>query len=254
MHHDHNGSSQLPQKTWRKPGVQLCETCIVRNRALCRGLDANGLGELSRISYRKRLAAETVILHEGAAADWCGIILSGAVKLVKTMLDGRQQIVCMQFPGQFVGSPFGTPSDLNAEAASAVEICCFPRVGFDSLLERYPVLARTLLQDTLGQLEVAHNWMLVLGRKTAEEKVASLIRYLADRALQHDCAPEQGPVEFELPLSRTEIGQFLGLRIETVSRQLTALKSDRVIEFVGTRHIRVLDVPALVRLSDNEAG
>jgi CRP/FNR family transcriptional regulator len=220
-------------------------------------LPPEGLTELNRISSRRRLAAGAAVLHEGEPADWCGIIMSGAVKLVKSTADGREQIVAVQFPSEFVGHPFSEPLRLRAEAATTVDLCCFPRNAIDGLTQKHPGLGRALLEDTTRALDAAREWMLTLGRKSAEEKVASFLLYMLDRGGEGHACSERSPqpeTSLELPLSRGEIGQFLGLRIETISRQLRALRDEGIVRTSGSRRITVIDVEGLRRRAESESG
>lgn len=200
-----------------------------------------------------------IILREGDPVAWCGIIVSGVVKLVKASSDGRQQIVGLQFGSEFLGQPFEQSWRLSAEAATDVDLCCFSQAAFDGLRTRNPTLEGALLHDAMGSLDAARDWMFVLGRKTAEEKLASFLVFIAER-LGSECGPADAnagaPLAFdgELPLSRTEISQFLGLRIETVSRQFRKLKAAGVIDTTGNRGLRIFDMARLRNLSESEAG
>lgn len=235
-----------------------CDTCAIRNRALCRGLTGDSMAELNRISFRRRFTPGATILHDTEPAGWCGVIISGVVKLVKTTADGRQQIVALQFPGDFVGEPFGKPARLNAEAVGKVDLCTFPKGPFENLLQQHSGLSKALLEDTLGSLEAAREWMLVLGRKTAEERLATFLVLLVERTTsclegsQACCSePSVQPV-IELPLSRSEIGKLLGLRIETVSRHMSTLKSTGTIATIGSRAVRILDLERLRHFAETE--
>jgi CRP/FNR family transcriptional regulator len=213
------------------------------------------LAEINRLSTRRRITAGSTIVHEAEPSDWCAIIVSGIVKLVKATTDGREQIVAIQFPSEFIGQPFDEPSRLRAEAVTAVELCCFPRAALDQISAQYPGLSRALLVDTTHALDAAREWMLVLGGKTAEEKVASFLLLIAERSGGEGCAGEKDFDRiFEVPLSRTEMGQFLGLRIETVSRQMKALKADKVIQTIGGRRVRILNPEKLRWLAEHETS
>ncbi len=130
--------------------------------------------------------------------------MRGVVKLCKVMPDGRQQIVGLQFAPDFVGRPFVRESTLSAEAATDAEICVFPRNLLDRIILETPELQRSLHDQALKELDGAREWMLTLGRRTAEEKVASLLHLIATHA-----EPETATsTAFDLPLSRAEIADF----------------------------------------------
>jgi CRP/FNR family transcriptional regulator, anaerobic regulatory protein len=238
-----------------RTGKLECAYCGVRETAACRGLSDEGLSEANSVSYRKVVPQGGVILREGDPVAWCGVIVSGVVKLVKTSLDGRQQIVGLQFGSEFLGQPFEQSWRLSAEAATDVDICCFSQGAFDGLRGRNPAFEGALLRDAMGSLDSARDWMFVLGRKTAEEKLASFLVYIAERLGRAKGSPPlvEGVVfDGELPLSRTEISQFLGLRIETVSRQFRKLKSLGVVDTNGNRGLKILNLERLKELSESE--
>lgn len=251
---------QIPTRSTSRAGKVECTSCCIRDTAACRGLPDDALAEVNALSHRKAVPQGGVILREGDPVSWCGLIVSGVVKLVKTASDGRQQIVCLQFAGEFLGAPFEENWRFSAEAATDVDICCFPQASFEAIRRRYAGLEAALLQDCMGSLDAAREWMFVLGRKTAEEKLASFLVFIADRLGANGgemrLAPAGGRIGFEglLPLSRTEIAQFLGLRIETVSRQFKKLKATGVVDTIGNRRIRIFDMDELRRLSESEAA
>ena len=177
------------------------------------------------------------------------------VKLTRTMCDGRQQIVGLLFPSDLLGRPFSDASPFGAEAATPVELCCLERPYFEELLHASIRNEARLLERTLNEVDAAREWMLVLGRKTAEEKVASLILLMARAAAAHATTvqrPSEPVSRFDLPLSRTEIAEYLGLRIETISRQLGRLRVAGVIDTEGGRRLAVRDMGKLEQLAGKE--
>ena len=113
-----------------------------------------------------------------------------------------------------------------------------------------PHIAQRLLEMTLDELDAAREWMLVLGRKTAREKIASLLSILARRDASLHLGVVSGTMVFDLPLTREAMADYLGLTLETVSRQMSALKKDGVIVLEGKRHVTVPDFDRLL----DEAG
>jgi CRP/FNR family transcriptional regulator len=137
-----------------------------------------------------------------------------------------------------------------------VELCCFARQHFEEMMLGEPEVKQALLERTLEEVDAAREWMFVLGRKTASEKVATLIRLIVERMHVAPCeactAPQ--PVRFDLPLSRGEMADYLGLRIETVSRQLKRLREAGVIEAPAGRAVTVRDIGALARMVEADEG
>jgi CRP/FNR family transcriptional regulator len=209
------------------------------------------LAKLNRLSYRRRYPPGRLI---DPAEDWFATILSGVIKLTKSLPDGRQQIVALLFPSDFLGRPFSTGSPYAAETATAVELCCFSRRDFEDLMHEQPQLKQLFLERTLDELDVARDWMLLLGRRNAQERVAAFILLMLRRmrpAACGSCAQSQHQ-PFDLPLSRSEMADYLGLRIETVSRQLKRLRTAGVIETGSGRTITVRDVRVLEQIMESD--
>lgn len=228
----------------------LCASCEARHRGICAALDAAQLLALARLSHKHRINEGDELVGETERIENYSNVLSGVVKLTKTLSDGRQQIVGLRFAPDFLGRPFKTESKLNAEAATDVSLCSFPRGAVERLMKEQPGLEHRLLQQTLKELDDAREWMVTLGRKTAAEKVASFLLLIA-RNIDADAAAGGNVAEFELPLTRADIADFLGLTIETVSRQFTRLRTDGVIAIENNRK---LTVPDLSRLEMRSGG
>jgi CRP/FNR family transcriptional regulator, anaerobic regulatory protein len=232
-----------------------CDKCVVRNRALCGALGPEDLAKLAQITHKKHFEPGQTILAEDEIPDCFANIVSGVVKLTKMLADGRQQIVGLQFASDFLGRPYRPRAPYFAEAATDVELCCFPIADFNKVLKATPELEHRLFETTLDELDAARDWMLILGQKTAQEKVASFIYLLARRTEQTGCAhsrfEESHEIRITLPLTRADMGDFLGLTIETVSRQMTKLKQQGIIKLDGLRTIVVPDVRRLAMIAES---
>lgn len=222
----------------------LCASCEARHRGICGALEPEQLVALGRASSKHRVPTGSELVGDAESVDHYSNVLSGVVKLTKTLSDGRQQIVGLQFAPDFLGRPFRTESAVTAEAATDVELCSFPRKTLERMMADQPGLEHRLLEQTLKELDQARDWMVMLGRKTAAEKVASFLLMIA-RNVDPASDPDRRQAAFDLPLSRTEIADFLGLTIETVSRQLTRLRTEGVIRIENNRHIMVDDLRRL---------
>jgi CRP/FNR family transcriptional regulator len=197
------------------------------------------LVSINRIGRIRRLKAGQRIVSENDAPDFFAVIVSGSIKLTKNLSDGRQQIVGLLFPSDFVGQPMTSHATCNVEAATDVWLCTYPIHQFDALLQQFPESRDRIYQVILQELTTAQEWMLLLGCKTAREKVASFLLMVArqNRAI----AVGNATTEILLPLSREEIGEFIGLRAETVSRQLHQLADETIVHFTGRRKLTVVD-------------
>lgn len=231
-----------------------CTDCTVRHGAICGPLPREQLSRLGRVAYQRRYSAGQFIAGAGQKQDWYATILSGVVKLTKAMPDGRQQIVGLLFEQDFLGRPFARASSYGAEAATTVDLCCLERPHFEELMQSCPQMKQLFLERTLNEVDAAREWMLLLGRKTAREKVASLILLLAQRMPPPPIAHSTpGPgLHLELPLSRADIAEYLGLRLETVSRQIQYLRETGIVDTKRRRGIVVHDIAELARLAVKE--
>lgn len=226
-----------------------CESCAVRHSALCRALPPEALRRMNRLAVRRRIAAGRLIMISPQDQNALATIVSGVVKLVGALADGRQQIVALQFAGSFIGDPFGIGLDSTPEAATDVVLCCLGSEHVEVILAEYPQMQMLLVRHIMAELQTAREWMLLLGRKTAEEKVASLFLLLAERAADYE-RTDAGVVRITLPISRTDIADYLGLTIETVSRQIARLKDLGVLSLASQRSAIVPDLDALRRVAE----
>lgn len=174
-------------------------------------------------------------------------IISGVVRLSRSLGDGRTQIVGLQFAPEFIGRPFARDGLILAEAATDVELCCFSKPQFEHLLRTYRSLQELLIERTIQDLDQAREWMLLLGRKTADERVATFLLLCAERVGPTGCSAGQNMdgLQLELPLSRTEMAEALGLTLETISRMLRRLAEDGLIAIHRGRGITIIDANAL---------
>ena len=222
----------------------LCASCEARHRGICGALNSEQLAALAKSTKRHKAEAGKELVGDSRSVERFSNVLSGVVKLTKTLSDGRQQIVGLQFAPDFLGRPFQSESTLTAEAATNVELCSFSRQVLERMMKEQPDLEHRLLEQKLRELDQARDWMVALGRKTASEKIASFLLMIA-RNIDPAAGPERRGAAFDLPLSRAEIADFLGLTVETVSRQITRLRGENVIRIENNRHVIVDDIGRL---------
>ncbi|WP_170335626.1 transcriptional regulator FnrL [Ruegeria arenilitoris] len=227
-----------------------CGDCPIRHRAVCAHCDANELEELEGIKYYRSFEAGQTIIWSGDQMNFVGSVVSGIASLTQTMEDGRTQMVGLLLPSDFVGRPGRDSAPYDVQATTDLVMCCFRKKPFEELMSSTPHIAHRLLQMTLDELDAAREWMLVLGRKTAREKIASLLSIIARRDASIHQKGNSGPIVFDLPLTREAMADYLGLTLETVSRQISALKKDEVILLEGKRHVTIPDMGRLME----EAG
>ena len=227
-----------------------CDDCPIRHRAVCAQCETDELEELEDIKYYRSFEAGQTIIFSGDPMNFVGSVVSGIASLTQTMEDGRTQMVGLLLPSDFVGRPGREIAPYDVQATTDVVMCCFRKKPFEDLMGKTPHIAQRLLQMTLDELDAAREWMLVLGRKTAREKFASLLSIIARRDASVSKTAMAGPITFDLPLTREAMADYLGLTLETVSRQVSALKKDGVISLEGKRHVTIPDMGRLME----EAG
>nr|WP_303645109.1 Crp/Fnr family transcriptional regulator [Tropicimonas marinistellae] len=223
-----------------------CGNCPIRHRAVCARCDATELDQLEEMKYYRTFEAGQTIAWTGDKLDFVATVVSGIATLSQTLEDGRTQMVGLLLPSDFMGRPGREMATYDVTATTEVVMCCFRRRPFEDLMRSTPHIAQRLLEMTLDELDAAREWMLLLGRKTAREKIASLLAIIARRNATLKFGQAQGPMEFDLPLTREAMADYLGLTLETVSRQVSALKREGVIELAGKRHVSVPDFDRLM--------
>jgi CRP/FNR family transcriptional regulator len=226
-----------------------CSTCVVRNRAICSGLDREEIGALGKLGRKQRVRAGHALLWEGDESLVVANVIEGVFKLSVSGADGNEQIVGVVFPSDFIGRPFGKHSPYGATALTDGEICVFSRGSFETFAREHPDLEHKLLSRTLDELDGARRWMQLLGRKSAEAKMASFLLFIANKLAGQGCTIDAEMNGFTLPFGRKEIADILGLTIETVSRQLTRMRDNDLIELSGRRNIVLKNKVALQQIS-----
>ncbi|TDX24137.1 CRP/FNR family transcriptional regulator [Rhodovulum visakhapatnamense] len=223
-----------------------CFDCPIRHRAVCARCETDELEALEAIKYYRTFDAGQTVIWSGDRMDFVGSVMEGIATLSQTMEDGRTQMVGLLLPSDFVGRPGRESAAYDVTATTQLTMCCFRRKPFEELMIRTPHIGQRLLEMTLDELDAAREWMLLLGRKTAREKIASLLAIIARRDATLKLGPTRGRIVFDLPLTREAMADYLGLTLETVSRQISALKRDGVIVLEGKRHVTVPDFDRLL--------
>lgn len=222
----------IPMEACQEP----CADCGVRSYSLCCVLDAAELRGFERLSHLVHIAPKSTLFLQDELADSVFNINEGVVRLYKLLPDGRRQIVGFALPGDFLGMGPGERYSFSADAIAPVVACRFSRTAFQRYVENKPHFLRRMNEFANRDLNLAHDQMLLLGRRSADEKVASFLVGWRDRLERHGLPSKTLP----LPMSRQDIADFLGLTIETVSRTFTRLERDKVIIIVPGG-VRLLD-------------
>ena len=229
--------------------LQSCSNCPIHYRAICAQCEPDELRVLEAVKYYRSFEAGQTVIWAGDRMDFVASVVTGVATLTKTMEDGRRQMVGLMLPSDFVGRPGRDTTPYDVIAATDVLMCCFRKKEFESMMIRTPHIAHRLLAMSLDELDAAREWMLLLGRKTAREKISSLLAIIARRDADLVAPRQARGRSFDLPLTRAAMADYLGLTLETVSRQISALRQDGVIVLQGLRHVVVPDLDRLLQES-----
>lgn len=223
-----------------------CIACDVRRLAVCAALNDNEVGALERIMVGTQLAANDTLVTEGDRRDRVYTLTAGMLRLSSALPDGRRQITGFLLPGDYLGLADDETFSQTAEAVVPSGICAFPVREMERLTRQYPRIGERLLLMTRTALRQARDSQFVLGRLTPVEKVAHFLVTLATR-LAVDGSPPPGTAThlLPLPMTRTDIADYLGLTIETVSRSFTKLKTAGLIRLHDAHLVEIVDRGAL---------
>ncbi|HSA81221.1 MAG TPA: Crp/Fnr family transcriptional regulator [Geminicoccaceae bacterium] len=228
----------------------VCAHCCARKWGFCAALHDEALKDLQRTTRRLSLASGQSVLLEGEPADHVFVVVSGLISTYKALPDGRRQIIGLGMPGDFSGALFEDCHCFSAEAVTRCEVCRIPIAELEKLCNGFPALERRLLKMLSDELCQAQAEMLVLGRKTAPERLASFLLMLRHRA-EHRGEPAN-PIR--MFLNRDEIADCLGLTSSTVSRTFTQLVRLGLIRLHRRRQVVLLRRDLLERLAEGKLG
>jgi CRP/FNR family transcriptional regulator, anaerobic regulatory protein len=227
--------------------AQNCRNCPARTKSACAGAALDELDRLAGLVTSQQLMAGETLIDEGDKASHVFTVTSGSMKVYKLLPDGRRQVTGFLFQGDFLGLAFNDAYTYSAEALTDTTVCRFSRRQFDGFVDGRPAMERRLLAMASNELAAAQNQMMLLGRKTAQERVASFLLSLIRR---QELLGRDGKA-IRLTMTRSDIADYLGLTTETVSRTFTGLRADGLIELDGTTLVRVRDRAGLQVIAEN---
>ena len=225
-----------------------CATCGARVHSVCSALDPADLDRLGALAQQAAFAPGEALIREGDPADGVFNITEGSVRVYRLLADGRRQITGFLFAGDFLGLGRGGTHAFTAEAIEPVRVCRFRKGEYEALIDETPKLERALFQRATDELAAARNQLLLLGRKTARERIASFLIDLP----AHDPMREAAAGHVRLPMTRSEIADYLGLTIETVSRELTRLKTAGMVRLLSLHELRIERPDRLRAIAEGE--
>jgi CRP/FNR family transcriptional regulator len=211
-----------------RPNAQPCVDCTVRPFAICAALEHDELRDLEHLGHHVHFRPnEAVFVQEEMVTSYYNL-LEGVMRLYKLLPDGRRQIVGFALPGDFLGTTAAERHSFSADAVGPAVVCRFSRTSFARFVEHRPNVLRRINEFATGELDQARDQMVLLGRRSAEGKVATFLIGWRDRLTR--LGQVNGAVP--LPMGRQDIADYLGLTVETVSRTLTKFERDGVIEIL----------------------
>lgn len=223
-----------------------CDNCTARSLTICASLVAEDQAKMAALATAVHLQPRQTLFSEGDSADYVYNITGGSVSIAKSMADGRRQIAGFLGAGDFLGVSTKTTYTVSAETLTETHVCRFPRLAFRRLLDETPCLEQRLLAVAESEIASAQEQILLLGRKTAMERIASFLLLQSARMKERGMA--DNPVL--LPMTRAEVGDYLGLTIETVSRCFTKLRKLDVIGLPAPDRVLIRQPDRLKTLSE----
>ena len=224
-------------------GAEPCASCGARSTSVCAAIDPKDLDRLAALAVPLAVPVGRSFITEGDPAEHFFNVTAGTAKLFKLLPDGRRQVTGFASAGTFLGLAVSSSYAFSAEPVEPSQVCRFSRTRLRHLLDDFPAMERRLLDVASNELVAAQEQMLLLGRKTARERVASFL--LARQC----CAAPAAGTHVLLPMARTDIADYLGLTVETVSRTMTRLRTERLIDMPSPTEIVLRNPDQLIELA-----
>lgn len=223
-----------------------CSTCPVRDNAACAVLSAEERDAMAAAGRTRTLKRGEMLFAAGDEEAACATLVSGALKVSAIDQDGNEQILALVHPAGFIGELFAPFAHHDVVALTESKLCTFAQRDIERAIHDYPALARALLRRSQTDLLASRSLLELTGNASAEARLAALLHDFAAAASDSSCHLAS---EFDLPLTRGEMGNMLGLTIETVSRKLGELEDMGAIIRKGKRGIALRDAQLLQEIS-----
>jgi CRP/FNR family transcriptional regulator len=236
------------QKLDREVCYPSCDQCVAKYVSMCSALEEHELSDVADFSKNMKIKPKQLVCAEGEIAEHMFNIKSGCIRISKMLKDGRRQIIGFLFPGEFFGLACSAGYSYTAETITASELCRMPRRELIEKFTKFPKLGQKVLSITYTELQRTQDQMLLLGRKNAKEKLVTFLLNLRNKSIIN----RNNKSEVFLPMSRSDIADYLGLTIETVSRQFTILSKERIISLSENQFVEILDWDQLKLIASGE--
>jgi CRP/FNR family transcriptional regulator len=214
-----------------------CRVCLVRHLAVCTALPAEQAGALEELAGDLQLRAGELLAREGEQRRYVFTVQTGALRRTRTLADGRRLVAGFLMPGDYIGFSGATHYRHTIEAITDSSLCAVPHQGMRTLCETYHGLEHELMQRACIELDATRDKLMGLARMTPPERLAGFLQDMAQRRLRQGL----DDAVIELPMTRTDIADYLGLTIETVSRCFTKLRGEGLIATPDPHTVQLLD-------------
>ncbi|WP_233133282.1 Crp/Fnr family transcriptional regulator [Acetobacter sp. DmW_043] len=228
---------------------QKCMMCQTRQHSVCITASENTPAAFADASQKLSLPPGMTLIEEGSTPLASFNIVSGTIRLFKSLPDGRRQIIGFADAGHFLDLTSSDICNFGAETIDTVEVCRFFHPQLDHLLASHPAFKHQLMNRLTLRLAEAQEQMLLLGRKTAREKIST---FLLSRILHQHSTADTTIIPVSLPMNRSDIADYLGLTIETVSRTLSNLRREKIIAVTSHHSINILAPDTLRKLASGQ--
>lgn len=183
-----------------------------------------------------------------------GCVLTGILRMQKTLADGREHIVGLLVEGDLFGRAFDGAAEFSIEAATEVEFCAFPKTEFETLLTQSPDLERAVLLNITNELDRAREWLIILSNQRIVGRVAGFLLMMCSRfrGIDHILQPRLEGIEVKIPIGRADLAHLLGTRPESISRALHSLNDQGAIDILEPDRILIQDGKVLACVADED--
>ena len=227
--------------------VRTISTNILHNDcALFHALNNDEMEKIASIARRKDMESHQYLFHQHSPANRVYNVIDGTVMVERTSSSGRRQILGFLFPGDFIGLTHSNYFEYSVKSLSKAQLCEFQREQLFALSEKLPKLKSNVEQISANVLARALDQIYILGQKKAHERLCFLFIQMLERM------PGAIPQQINLPMTRQDIADYLGLTIETVSRSFAKLKQEGLIATPSPQRLQILDLEQTELLASAE--
>lgn len=232
--------------------IHTCEGCTgkycARKAPIFSVLDNDQLAVVMSSIIRRKYKKGQIVFFEDDVSDKFYIINSGKIKIFKYTKEGKEQILYILSEGDFIGYLSLLKKgkfDFNAEALEDVNVCMLTKDDFDKIVKKTPEISLRILENLHDRLVSLENLVQTLSTKDIETRIAAILKNFAKEFGREDGTG----IVIDMPLSREEMANYIGVTRETMSRKLSSMEDDGVIELIGNRKIVIRDLHLLEELS-----